>query len=134
MNVPFLIAGTLALTGAAIHGILGERIVVTKLRLETLPSTQFGSSRFTKVMIRATWHITTLAFVVMGSGLLACAPDASSGACEGIGRMTAIAYASDTALVIGLAAPQIRRARLRHPAPLLFAVVAALSWWGAGRA
>jgi hypothetical protein len=133
MNVPFAVAGALALAGAAVHGILGEKIVVTKLRMETLPSSKFGSSSFTKVMIRATWHIATIAFVVMGSALLACTPDASTEACEGVGRISAIAFASFTALTIGLAFPHIRRARLRHPAPLLFALVAALAWWGAGR-
>jgi hypothetical protein len=133
MNVPFVVAGVLAIAGAAVHGILGEKIVVSRLRREALPSSKFGSSSFTLVMIRATWHITTLAFVVLGSALLACTPDATGGACEAVGRVTAIAYASFFALSIGLVAPMIRRIRLRHPAPLLFALVAVLSWWGAGR-
>ena len=130
MNVPFVLAGVLALTGAAVHGIAGEKIVVTKLGTEILPSSRFGGSSFTKVMIRATWHITTIAFVVMGGGLMACAPGASSEACRGIGRVAALAYSGFAALTIGLAAPQIFRARLRHPAPLLFGIVALLAWWG----
>lgn len=130
MNVPFVVAGVLALAGAAVHGIAGEKIVVMNLRAETLPSSRFGSASFTKVMIRATWHITTIAFAVIGSALVACAPEGSSAACEGIGRIAAVAYSSFAALTVGLAIPQVRRARLRHPAPLLFALVAVLSWWG----
>jgi hypothetical protein len=135
MNVPFAIAGVLALTGAAIHGIVGERIVVTKLHADILPSSRFGSPSFTKIMIRATWHITTIAFVVMGAAMMACAPGASSEACRGIGRVAALAYAGFVALTIGLVAPRFlatrgRRAPLRHPAPLLFALVAVLAWWG----
>ncbi len=133
MNVPFAVAGALAITAAAIHGIAGERLVVTKLSLEGLPSTQFGSPRFTKLMIRATWHITTIAFVVTGSALAACVPNGSSQACEGIGRMSAIAYASFAALTIGLAVPHVRRTVRRHPAPLIFVAIAVLSWWGTGR-
>ena len=134
MNVPFVVAGLLALTAAAAHGILGERIVVTKLRRETLPSSRFGSASFTMTMIRATWHITTIAFLVTGSALIACTPGATStGACDGVGRMSMVAYASFAVLTIGLALPQLRRARLRHPAPLLFVAVAILSWWGVGR-
>jgi hypothetical protein len=132
MNVPFVVAGALALTGAAVHGILGERIVVTKLRTETLPSSRFGNARMTLLMIRATWHITTLAFFVMGSALIACSP-VSSGACEGVGRVSAIAFASFFALTIGLAAPHVRRTVRRHPAPLIFLAVAVLAWVGAGR-
>jgi hypothetical protein len=132
MNVPFVIAGVLAITGAAVHGILGERIVVTKLRTETLPSSRFGNAGMSLLMIRATWHITTLAFLVMGSALVACSP-VPSGACEGIGRISAIAFASFFLLTIGLAAPHVRRTVRRHPAPLIFLAVAVLAWVGSGR-
>lgn len=135
MNVPFALAGILALTGAAVHGIVGERIVVTKLGTDVLPSSRFGGPSFTKTMIRATWHITTIAFVVMGAALTACAPGESSEPCRGIGRVVALSYAGFVALTIGLVAPRFlatrgRRAPLRHPAPLLFALVAGLAWWG----
>jgi hypothetical protein len=130
MNVPFAIAGVLALFGAAVHGVAGEKLVVTKLGAEVLPSSPFGGSSFTKVMIRATWHITTIAFVVMGGALMACAPGASSEACRGIGRLAALAYAGFVALTIGLAAPRGPRALLKHPAPVLFSLVAVLAWWG----
>jgi len=130
MNVPFAVAGALALTGAAVHGLAGEKLVVTKLRNETLPSSPFGGPSATKLMIRVTWHITTIAFVVMGAALTACAPGASSEACRGMGRVSGLAYSGFVALTIGLTAPQGPRALLRHPAPLLFGMVAALAWWG----
>jgi hypothetical protein len=132
MNVPFALAGVLALFGAAAHGIAGERLVVTRLGVEKLPSSPFGGPSFTKIMIRATWHITTITFVVMGAALMACAPGASSEACRGIGRVAALAYAGFFGLTIGLVAPQLRKARAfpRHPAPLLFVMVAVLAWWG----
>lgn len=136
MNVPFALAGVLALSGAAVHGVAGEKMVVTKLGAEILPSSPFGGPSFTKLMIRATWHITTIAFVVMGGALMACAPGASSEACRGIGVVAALAYSGFVALTIGLAAPQLLarrpgpRALLRHPAPLLFGMVAVLAWWG----
>ncbi len=134
MNLPFLIAGALALAGAAIHGMAGERLVVSKVRTEVLSPTPFGGPSMTKLMIRATWHITTIAFVVMGSAMAACAPAGPSETCRAVGHVAAISYASFAVLVVGLAAPQrpraLPRALLRHPAPLIFALVAALAWWG----
>jgi hypothetical protein len=130
MNIPFVLAGVLALVGAAVHGIAGEKLVVAKLGAEILPSSPFGGSSFTKIMIRGTWHITTIAFLVMGAALTACAPGATSEACRGVGRVAALAYSGFLVLTVGLAARQISRGQLKHPAPLLFGMVAALAWWG----
>lgn len=137
MNVPFAVAGVLSLVAAAVHGIAGEVVVVTKLRTEALSPSPFGGPSMTKLMIRATWHITTIAFVVIGSAMVACAPAASSEACRGIGRVAAISYTGFAALTVGLAAatqgPRAmlrNRTLLRHPAPLIFGLVAALAWWG----
>ena len=54
MNVPLVLAGFLALLGAAIHGAGGEILVVRRLSPGMLPSTPFGSPATTKAMIRAT--------------------------------------------------------------------------------
>ncbi|MGH2728587.1 MAG: hypothetical protein ACRDKS_16575 [Actinomycetota bacterium] len=131
MNLPFAAAGVLALAGAFVHGIAGEATVVTKLSPESLPSSRFGGSSTTKLMIRATWHITTIAFLVIGSALMACAPDVSSQACRGVGRVAAISYSGFAALTIGLTLAKGPKGLLRHPAPLLFSLVATLAWWGA---
>ncbi len=134
MKLQFAIAGALALIGALIHGGVGEALVVTKLRTEVLSPTRFGGPTMTKLMIRATWHITTLAFVVTGSAMVACAPAAPSQTCTGIGQVAAISYASFAALAAGLALAtgmrRFPRLLLRHPAPLVFVVVAVLAWWG----
>lgn len=132
MNVPFVIGGALALAGALAHGVLGEALVVTKLRREVLSPTRFGGRTMTKLMIRVTWHITTLAFVVIGTAMVACAPGGTSQACVGIGMVAAISYASFALLAVGLVVTQGPRPllRMRHPAPLLFMLVAGLAWWG----
>lgn len=89
----------------------------------------------TKLMIRVTWHITTLAFVVLGSAMAVCVPAGSSEACRGIGRIAAISYGGFAALAFGvvaasLGATRIPRTLYRHPGPLIFVLVAALAWWG----
>lgn len=135
MNLQFAIAATLSLVAAFIHGIAGEALVVTKLRTETLAPSPFGGPTFTKLMIRVTWHIVSLAFAVIGSALAVCAPSATSQACGGVGHVAAISFASFALLAMGLIAPQGPRAMLkalrRHPAPLVFVAVACLAWWGA---
>ena len=134
MNIPFAIAGALSLMAALIHGIAGEAVVVTKLRTKTLSPSPFGGPPFTKLMIRVTWHITTLAFAVIGSAMAVCTPNGTTQACAGVGRLSAIAYGSFAALAIGLAVQQgprkVLRAMRRHPAPLVFIAVAVLAWRG----
>src|SRR5215813_15604743 len=70
VNVPLLVAGSLAILGAAIHGVGGEVLVVRKLSPGMLPSTRFGGPRATKTMIHVTWHMTTIAFLTVGTALL----------------------------------------------------------------
>jgi hypothetical protein len=135
MNVPFAIAGALALVAAFIHGAAGEALVVTKLRTEVLSPTPFGGASFTKLMIRVTWHITTIAFAVIGSAMAVCAPGGSGEACRGVGRVASISFTGFAALTFGLAVMSqgprsLLRTVRRHPAPVIFVLVAALAWWG----
>jgi hypothetical protein len=134
MNLQFAIAGALALTAAAIHGGLGEAIVVSKLHTEGLFPTRFGGPKMTKLMIRVTWHVATLAFAVIGSAMAVCAPAGSTQTCTGVAQISAISFASFALLAFGLAfAAQGARAPkllLRHPGPLVFVLVATLAWWG----
>src|SRR5437899_11107632 len=69
MNFPLLVAGSLALLGAGIHGVAGESLVVRRLSPGGLPSSPFGGPGMTKTMIRAAWHMTTVAFLAVGSAL-----------------------------------------------------------------
>ena len=69
MNVPLIVAGSLAILGAAIHGVGGE-VLVRKLSPGMLPSSPFGGPRTTKSMLHVTWHMTTIAFLTVGLALL----------------------------------------------------------------
>jgi hypothetical protein len=134
MNVPFAIAAALSLVAAAIHGSAGEALIVRKLRTETLSPTPFGGPVMTKLMIRVTWHIVTLAFLITGSAMALCSPAASSSACEGVGRMSAVSYGGFAMLTIGLgvvaSGRRLPRMLLKHPGPLVFVAVAILAWRG----
>lgn len=135
MNIPFAIAGALSFTAAAIHGGAGETLVVRRLRRDTLAATPFGGPTMTLLMIRVTWHIVTLAFVVSGAALAACTPAGSvTQACSGAGRISAVSFASYFALATGLAiasqGSRVGKTMLKHPGPLVFVAVAALAWWG----
>ena len=70
MNVPLIIAGSLAILGAAIHGAGGEVLVLRQLSPGMLPPSRFGGPRTTKLMIHTTWHLTTIAFLTVGLALL----------------------------------------------------------------
>ena len=129
MNVPLVAAGSLAVLGAAIHGVGGEVLVVRKLSPAMLPSSRFGGPRVTKTMIHATWHMTTIAFLSVGSALLLQARSSTAT------RRRASAWWPPARRP---ASPRWRRGRsssprslLRHPAPILLTATAALAWWGA---
>jgi hypothetical protein len=133
MNVPLVIAGSLAILGAAIHGVAGEFLVVRKLSPEMLPPSRFGGPRTTQAMIHVTWHMTTIAFVAVG-GALAVAGSALHGDTRrALGIVAAIASTSFAALAVGLGGARARspRSLIHHPAPALLTITAALSWWGA---
>jgi hypothetical protein len=42
VNVPLIVAGSLAILAAAVHGVFGEVLVVRKLSPGMLPSSRFG--------------------------------------------------------------------------------------------
>ena len=136
MNGPFAVAGALALLAAAIHGGAGERLVVAKLQRDQLAPTPFGGPTMTKLMIRVTWHIVTLAFLVPGAAMAACSTAGARGACTGVGRLSAISFASFAVLALALAAATSRRVDrllMKHPAPLIFVAIAVLAWMGSAR-
>lgn len=129
MNPQFLVAGALAVLAAAIHGGLGEALIVRKLPLGELPPTRFGGPRATRVMIRAAWHIVTFTFVAFGAGLLTCGSLGGGGACQGIGIGAATSF-TGFLVVSMLAAIEQPRLALRHMGPLAFLAIAVLAWWG----
>ncbi len=130
MNVPLLVAGSLALLGAAVHGAGGEFLVVRRLTPRALPPSPFGGPGMTKVMIRATWHITTIAFLTVGSALLLAGSVLHGDTARGIGLLAACEATAFAALVTGGALARSPRTLFHHPAPVLLTAVAALAWLG----
>ena len=132
MNVPLIVAVSLAILATAIHGVGGEVLVVRKLSPGTLPSTRFGGPGMTKAMIHVTWHMTTIAFLTVGSALLLSGSVLHGDTAEGIGLLAASASTGFAALVLGLGAASTRspRSLFRHPGPAVLTATAALAWWG----
>jgi hypothetical protein len=133
MNVPLIVAGSLAIVGAAIHGVGGEVLVVRNLSPELLPSSRFGGPRATKTMIHVTWHMTTIAFLTVGCALLLSGSVLDGDTARGLGLLAAGASTGFAALAVGLggAYKKFPRSLLRHPAPIVLTATAALAWWGA---
>jgi hypothetical protein len=133
VNVPLVVAGSMALFGAAVHGAGGEMLVVRRLAPGMLPSSPFGGPLMTKAMIRATWHITTIAFLTVGSALLLAGSVLHGDAARGIALVAAGAASgfAGVMLVVGGSIARAPRALFRHPGPAVFTTVAVLAWWGA---
>ena len=107
-------------------------LVVSRLSPEVLPPTRFGGPGMTKAMIEVTWHITTVAFLTVGSALLLSGSVLDGDTARGVGLVAAGASTGFAALALGLGvATQSPRSLLRHPAPVVLTAIAALAWWGA---
>ena len=132
MNVPLVVAGTVGILGAAIHGVGGEVLVMRQLSPVTLPSTCFGGPRTTKTMIHVTWHMTTIAFLTVGAALLLSGSVLDGDTARVIGLVAACASTSFAVLAVGMGVAYTRspRSLLRHPGPAVLTATAALAWWG----
>jgi hypothetical protein len=133
MNVPLIVAGSIAVLGAAVHGIGGEVLVVRKLSPATLASSAFGGPRMTRAMIHVTWHLTTYAFLAVGIALLLAGSALDDDASRAIGAFGAAAFTGFAAVAMGLGVADAGspRSLLRHPGPAGMTAIAALAWWGA---
>ena len=132
MNVPLIVAGCLAILGAAIHGVGGEVLVVRKLSPAVLPASAFGGPRNTRLMIHVAWHLTTIAFLTVGVALLLAGSVLQGDTARGIGLLAAGASTGFAAVTVGLTATYTRSpgSLFRHPGPVLQMVTAVLAWWG----
>jgi hypothetical protein len=132
VNFPLIVAGCLAILGAGLHGVGGEVLVMRKLSPGMLPSSRFGGARMTKTMIHVTWHMTTIAFLTVGSALLLSGAVLHGDIARGVGLVAAGACTGFAALAVGLGAAYTRspRSLFLHPGPAVLTAVAALGWWG----
>jgi hypothetical protein len=133
MNAPLIAAGSLAVLGAAVHGAGGEVLVVRKLTPGFLPPSRFGGPRMTQAMIHATWHMTTVGFLSVGSALLLAGSVLDGDTARALGLFAAGASTGFAAVALGLGAAHVRspRSLLRHPGPAVLTATAMLAWWGA---
>jgi hypothetical protein len=106
--------------------------VVRKLSPGMLPASRFGGRRMTKNMIHVTWHMTTIAFLTVGSALLLSGSVLHGDIARGIGLVAAAASTGFAALAVGLGAAytQSPRSLFRHPGPAALTATAVLAWWG----
>jgi len=133
VNGWLIAAGSIAIIGAAIHGVGGEVLVVRRLSLGVLPPTSFGGPRMTKAMIHVTWHITTVAFLTVGIALVLAGSVLDGDTARGIALVGAAASTGFAAVAVGLGAAYMRSPRtlFRHPGPIALTATAALAWLGA---
>jgi hypothetical protein len=133
VNVPLIVARSLATVGAAIHGVGGELLLMRELSPGVLPSSRFGGPRTTKTMIHVTWHMTTVAFLTVGAALLLSGSVLHGDTARGIALVAAGASTGFAALAVVLGAAYARspRSLLRDPGAAVLATTAALAWWGA---
>jgi hypothetical protein len=125
MNLYFVVAAFLTLAIGAAHSWLGERYILVRLfRRQNIPHL-LGSDVFTKRTLRFAWHLTTIAWFGAAALLLVLASyplDASARMLSGV-----IAATFLTSAVVALAG-----SRGRHLSWIVFLLIAALVWMGAG--
>jgi hypothetical protein len=66
----------------------------------TLPASRFGGPPTTRAMIHVTWHLTTTAFLTVGSALLLSGAALHGGAARAIALIGASAYTAFAAVAI----------------------------------
>jgi hypothetical protein len=137
MNVPLLVAGSLSLLAAAIHGGAGEVLVVQKVSPGALPPSRFGGPGLTKTMIRVSWHLATAGFVTVGVALVLAGTALHGDTARAVGIVAAAAATSFALIILTGAFTHVPRALtardhrvLLHPGPVLLVAVAVLAWTG----
>ena len=133
VNVALILAGSLAVLGAGIHGLGGELLVLRKLSASMLPPSRLGGPGATMRMIHVTWHMTTIAFLTVGCAMLVAGSALHGDTRHGLALLAAGASTGFAALAVGMGAgaPGFPRALARHPAPVMLTATAVFAWIGA---
>jgi hypothetical protein len=130
MNAALMAAALLAFAAAAIHGVVGDALL-RRIDRSVLPPSFIGGPQSTFAMIRISWHIVTLTFLMSGGALLWIAAASDAALVRGVGIFVAALYVTFAVLAIGYSIARLPSALIRHPAPLVFILIAALTGWGA---
>ena len=133
MNAALIVAGSIGVLAAAIHGGAGEMLVVRKLSRETLAPSRFGGPGMTKAMIHVTGHVTTVAVLTLGVGLIVAGSALDGDAAEAVAVLSATGFTGFAALAVGVGGSYMPspRSLIGHPGPIVLSAAAALAWWGA---
>ena len=126
MKVELTIAGISCAALAVGHWLVG-RWVLPNLTRERMPSTPFGPPGMTLGMVRFTWHIVTVVLVGFGTLFMTLAWDTDADPKTLVLRWSAVLWIAGTATVFWVARPRPRDL-VRLPVPVLFVVIAAMSW------
>jgi hypothetical protein len=131
VNWALLATGVMGLAAAAIHGIVGDRIV-RRLDADKLGGNPFDAALSTKFLIRVSWHFVTIAFAGLGASLVVVGVTEDPAASTGVAYTAGVLFTSWAvfSLIVGYSRGGMR-AWLVHPAPILLSLAAILSWWGA---
>lgn len=132
MNIPLVIAGGMALVTASIHGIVGDAVLVRKIKIEALPTTPFGGPAQSKALIRVSWHLLTLTFVILAVALFVSGIWDTSDFAPGVAYLAGAMYTGFAVTTVGVTLVRSgARGLVAHPAQFVFVTVCAMIWWGA---
>lgn len=130
MNTHFLSAAALILCAAAIHSGLGESWILRRLDPKNLPPTPFGGPAATHKILRASWHLLTMVWLVLAAALVLSASQPVDPRGQGVGLVIGAIFATMGGGIVASSLLGNPRMLLRHPAWLFFLVIAALAWAG----
>ncbi len=86
----------------------------------------------TRAMIHVSWHITTIAFLILGAALLFSGSVLDADTARAIGLLAAGGFTGFAAVALALGVGAVSpRSLYRHPGPAVLTGTAALAWWGA---
>ncbi len=122
--IALLVAAALVIALGLVHSVLGERYILIRLFRRTDLPHLFGSDLFTRRTLRFAWHLTTVVwFGVAALLIIAARTGGTAMSIALIGEVVAVT--SGVSALVTLVG-----SRGRHPAWIVFLVIAILSWIG----